>query len=156
MKWTHCVWLTAHRRYRLKCYRLLYHSNLQNVFSHSIQKIKSCRTEQQVSSSSQCCSLSTGRTGEIFYVCPVESQESLQPFLLPEQQPGEFSPLLCCHPFRFWATAVAMLYFSKLISVFWIITHISEIFSESFKCIQWLHEVLRSFHFLHVQRFDLN
>ena len=31
-----------------------------------------------------------------------------------------------------WAIAVAMLYFSKLISVFWIITHISEMFSDSY------------------------
>lgn len=35
------------------------------------------------------CTLPTGRTGKVLPVCSVESQESLQPFLLPQQRPGE-------------------------------------------------------------------
>lgn len=33
--------------------------------------------------------LSAGRTSQVFPVCPLQSQESLQPLLLSQQQPGE-------------------------------------------------------------------
>lgn len=69
-------------------------------------------------------SLSTpaGGTGKIFSVCPVEPQTSVQPLLLPQQQPGWFfSPLLFltqyyrsgnrgllfCRPLLLWHFSVA-------------------------------------------------
>lgn len=48
-------------------------------------------TSESCTSYVQCCSLFTGRTDQVFPVRPVEPQESLQSFLLPEQQPGECS-----------------------------------------------------------------
>lgn len=61
-------------------------------FSYLIQINAVLQSDEKTNCAScvQCSSPSTGRTGQVFPVCSVESQESVQPFLLPEQQPGEF------------------------------------------------------------------
>lgn len=66
-------------------------SGLQHAKGTRLMKKKKLwyRQNYKCSGHPQCCSPPAGRTSQILPVCSVESQESLQPLLLPEQQPGE-------------------------------------------------------------------